>query len=170
MVTYAAFAFAHSLTKKQTAKLNSVQSLALRLTCNARRGTPLNGLEIILDVPPIDLFMKAEAAKSAFRLIGTNDESSAQRGHLAKAQTKLRDLGLFDRQPDKIDKQLLWDKKYSTHISKLGFDIEQGFRCYTDGSKTKDGLGAGFCIIDHEKVKKTRAFPMQNHTTYSLPN
>ena len=116
MQTYAAFAFAHSLTKKQIAKLTSVQSLALRLTCNARRGTPPNGLEIILDVPPIDIFMGAEAAKSAFRLIGTNYELSAQKGHLAKAKTKLHDLGLLDRQPDKIDK-LLWEKKKSAHLS-----------------------------------------------------
>ena len=59
---------------------------------------------------------------------------------------------------------IMGEKKISTPISKHGTDIEQGFRCYTDGSKTKEGLGAGFCIMEHGKVK-TRAFLMQNHTT-----
>ena len=88
-MTYSCFAFALTLTKKQISKLNTVQSLALRMTCNARRGTPLNGLEIVLDVPPIDLFMKAEATKSAYRLIGTNDEAKAEKGHIKATKNTL---------------------------------------------------------------------------------
>ena len=110
-MTYASFAFAFGLPKKLIAKLNSVQSLALRMTCNARKGTPLNGLEVILDIPPIDLFMKAEATKSTFRLIGTSEEVTAAKGHVKTGNMKLLELNLHDIPRDNINKALVWDKK-----------------------------------------------------------
>ena len=87
------------------------------MTCNARRGTPTSGLEIILDVPPIDLFIKAEAAKSAFRLIGTNDEIASNNGHINAGKSKLHDLGVLNLQIDKIGKQHVWEQKYTTIIT-----------------------------------------------------
>ena len=93
---YASFAFANTITKKQFTKLKSAQSLAMRMTCNARRGTPTNGLEVILDVPPIGIFFKAEAAKSAYRLIGTNDEVIAHKGHVNAGKPKLGKMGFLD--------------------------------------------------------------------------
>ena len=76
---YASFAYANGQAKKHIAKLNTVQSMALRMTCNLPRGTPLKGLKVILDVPPIDLFIKVEAAKATFKQTGTNDASKAKK-------------------------------------------------------------------------------------------
>lgn len=85
-MVYASFAFANGLTKKHTKELGSVQSLSMRLMCNLRLGIPLKGLEVILDVPPINLFLfiKAEAAKSHYRMIGINCETVARKGHLTR--------------------------------------------------------------------------------------
>ena len=164
-MTYASFAFANGLAKKHIAKLNAVQSLALRMTCNARRGTPLNGLEIIMDVPPIDLFIKAEASKAAFRIIGTNDEPISQKGHLSKCNAKLDEAELWNIASDTINKELVWEKNYTTSNTKHGNDIGQGNRCYTDGSKTSRGTGAGFCIMKDDKVQRTRAFALSKNAT-----
>ena len=162
-MTYASFAFANSLTKKQIGKLNTVQSLALRMTCNARRGTPLNGLEIILDVPPLDLYMKGEATKSVYRLIGTNEEDISTKGHIQPAMDKLTDIGLIGPLPDKMDKHMIWKT-----ISKSGNDITAGFRCYTDGSKTTHGTGAGFCKMRDNKVIKTMGSKKKSSNKVSL--
>lgn len=72
---YASFAFANGLAKKLIKDLETVQSLSLRPMCNLRRGTPLKGFEVILNIPPLNLFIKAEASKSQYRLIGTNSET-----------------------------------------------------------------------------------------------
>ena len=47
---------------------------ALMMPCNMRKGTPTSALQVIMDVPPIDLFLKSEATKAGYRLIGRNDE------------------------------------------------------------------------------------------------
>ena len=44
MLTYSAFVIACKLTRNHIEKLNKVQYLALRRTCNARKGTPFKGL------------------------------------------------------------------------------------------------------------------------------
>ena len=108
---YASFAFANGMAKKHVKLLAGVQSLALRMTCNSRRGTPLAGLEVILDVPPIDLFIKAEAAKAQYRLIGTNDEPLANKGHIERGTKSLRELDLLNKSSDYMGKQNSWEKK-----------------------------------------------------------
>ena len=112
MLAYAAFAFASKLTANHTKRLNKVQILALRLTCNARKGTPLKGMEIILDIPPIDLFLEAEALKSTHRLIGSSDETQSKDGHLQTRLTKLKTLGIDTQdRGDYIGKHLSWQNK-----------------------------------------------------------
>ena len=133
---YASFAFANGLAKKHIKSLNSVQSMALRMACNSRKGTPLCGFEGILDVPPIDLFIKAEAPKTNFRLIGTNDEAPSLKGYVKREEGTLESLGLLNVESDHMGKVKLWEQKYTTSITKHGVDIPNGFRCYTDGSKT----------------------------------
>ena len=78
------------------------------MTCYTRRGTPLNGLEIILDVPPIDLFIKPEAAKAAYRRIGTNDESMASKGHIKPQLDRLESLNLMPQDKDDCGIYNIW--------------------------------------------------------------
>ena len=162
---YASFAFARGLAKKHLRKLNSVQSLALRMTCNARRGTPTNGLEVISDVPPIELFLEGEAAKTAYWLIGSNDEIPASKGHLRSGNVQLSELGMLDVTSDEINKEQIWVKRYKTTISKYGNDISSGLRCYTDGSRTRNGTGAGVCLMRDERILRTRAYGLSKTTT-----
>ena len=70
------------------------------MTCNMGKGTPTSALEVILDVPPIDLFLKAEAKKAGYRLIGTSDDMTRwqKTDTLKRGLTNLR---LSKYQPNK---------------------------------------------------------------------
>lgn len=153
------------LAKKHVKNLSTVQSLALRMTCNLLRGTPLKGIEVIFDIPPIDQFIKAEAAKAQYRIIGTNKESRSPNGHLSKGAKDLEDLELLGTPSDHIGKERIWEKGYHTEVSRAGPDILQGVRCYTDGSKTKFGTGSGICLMNDDKVVAARAFGLSKTTT-----
>ena len=41
----------------------------------------------------------------------------------------------------------------------------QGFRCYTDGSKTSHGVGSGTYAMIHTHILKTRCFGLEKHAT-----
>ena len=46
-----------------------------------------------------------------------------------------------------------------------GMDQYKGLRCYTDGSKTCGGTGAGFCVAEHNSILKSRAFGLTPSAT-----
>lgn len=165
MLAYAAFAYANKLSSKDISKLARVQRLALSMTCNMRKGTPLKGMEVILDVPPIDLFLKGEAKKSAYRMIGTSDEKTAPKGHVNLLHNQLTDLEIPLRKGDHMGNTRIWEQRYSIDNGSRGEDICMGYRCYTDGSKTIHGSGSGICIMNDDKVIKTRALGLTRNAT-----
>ena len=71
--------------------------------------TPTLGLEIILDLPPLDLLVKEEARREAARISGRNPVRwdgigrSNKRGHLFRSH---KDWGQLDR----IPKTYLWQR------------------------------------------------------------
>uniref|UniRef100_A0A1I8H6S2 ANK_REP_REGION domain-containing protein n=1 Tax=Macrostomum lignano TaxID=282301 RepID=A0A1I8H6S2_9PLAT len=52
-----------------TYSLNTIQSRARRLICNATRSKPFSGMGAFLDLPPFDLFVRGEAARTTRRLL-----------------------------------------------------------------------------------------------------
>ena len=73
-------------------------------------------------------------------------------------------LGLVEQDSDKICTEPIWEKNYEI-IHGDGDDKYQGFRCYTDGSKTVNGVGSGICIMMHTHVMKTRCHGIMDHGT-----
>ena len=134
-LTYASFAFADSFTKGHIAKLNQVQRLALMMTGNYRKGTPGKALEVILDIPPLDLYIKSEARKCRFRLIGSSPATESHNGHLQTSGRNLADMNIPLTQSDNIGKDQVWEQRYSVDQHFDGIDIEKGYRCYTDAAK-----------------------------------
>ena len=59
----------------------------------------------------------------------------------------------------------MWSKNYEVQVNTDGEDLLIGTRCYTDGSKTSRGTGSGLCIMNDERVVKTRALKLSNHAT-----
>ena len=66
--------------------------------------------------------------------------------------------------PSDHDKTRCWDKNFTVEIG-AGLDSACYTSCYTDGSKTTHGSGAGVCLIRGDKVIKTRAYGLSKHTT-----
>ena len=130
-----------------------------------RKGTPTSALEVILDVPPIDLFVKAEATKAGYRLIGTSDDPAAKDGHIEKGLSELETLHIPIEQGNYIGKERIWEQDYEINDMGDGSDISHGIRCYTDGSKIGRDTGSGVCIMVDDKVVKTRAIGLSKHAT-----
>ena len=66
---------------------------------------------------------------------------------------------------DYIGKEKIWEQNYEINRIGAGNDIVRGHRCYTDGSKTKYGVGSGVCIMENSWVTKTRAFGLSSHSS-----
>ena len=58
----------------------------------------------------------------------------------------------------------VWERNFTINIGQGG-DITHGNRCYTDGSKTIHGSGAGVCMIKDSKVVRTRAYGLSKTST-----
>ena len=93
------------------------------MTGNYRKGTPTKALEIILNIPPIDTYLKAEALKSNYRLIGTSDDRPSRNGHRQLADEKLHSLGINLETGDYIGKERIWKQNYTFNEDKSGRDI-----------------------------------------------
>ena len=61
-------------------KLVSLQRLACLCITGAFRSTPTVTLEVLLDLPPLEIFLKAEARVTAYRLIHTSNWRMSRRG------------------------------------------------------------------------------------------
>lgn len=165
-----AFALAHKLTKGQKQKLKSFQRQVLMQLGNFRKGTPGDALEVITDTAPLDLFMEAEMMKCNYRIRPHLDEdwsgfgTRTNQGHILKAKLQEDVLELPAMSRDEIDEPT-WDKQYEVDMGFEGNDEHKGLRCYTDGSKTRTGSGAGTCIAIGSVILRSRAYPIPRHAT-----
>jgi hypothetical protein len=72
MVTYASFVWwQRTELKTAHAELQKVQRLACLLTTGTMKSAPTIALEAMLDLPPLPVMVKKEAAQSAFRMLDT---------------------------------------------------------------------------------------------------
>ena len=149
-------------TQKNKTQLNRVQRLSNIMTTGAMPSTPLVALDRILGITPILDFIEGEAAKGAIRIknsenwIGLpNDKQS--RGRLTPHSTindkLINNAGLGGMVPDAIPTELNLDNNFKINIPKrdeypniLDNQPSNQIQCFTDGSKTTDGVGAGVII------------------------
>ena len=169
-LAYGCFAFANRLSGNAKKKLTSFQRRVLMTTGNYRENTPGSSLEVIFDIAPIDLFMKYEARKANYRLKPNFDHDwcgtgkSKRMGHVFQASLDELEMGLPKEDSDRINCCPIWEKEYEV-IPSNGDDDYKRLRCYTDGSKTKHGVGSGVCIMERNWVYKSRAFGINNYCT-----
>ena len=170
-IAYGSFAFAANLTKHAKSKLKAFQRKMLMSMGPFRDNTPGDALEVLFDVPPLDLFLLGESRKANYRLKPNFDKDwsgqgkGKKLGHIRQAEMDEKEMDIPRIPCDKIDSFPLWEKRYSINNSKDGDDKYQGFRCYTDGSKTRHGVGSGSCAMIHTYILKTRAYGLQDYCT-----
>jgi ribonuclease HI len=169
ILLYWIFVYGHSVTKTQMNKMKSLQRQALMQLGNFRKGTPGDGLDIIFNVTPIDLFIEEEILKARTRLSGKLDYNwkgkafGKKHGHIKMADELSAKTNFGPVQLDKIEKEIIWNRNFTVDKSSFstGRDVLTGLRCYTDGSKMFGNTGLGLCIINNEdppiKVKKGMA-------------
>jgi ribonuclease HI len=148
-------------------KLDVIQSLALRLTGNFRQSTPRDGLNIVLNVPPLDLFIKFEVRRSYFRLEGMLRKRyypSCNYGHHKAAKALYDEMNIGRVTPDFTD-EIIYPQRFKTAISSgCPEPDEDRIQIFTDGSKLSDGktgYGVFFNIAgsDHRHKQHLGTFP-----------
>lgn len=147
-------------------KLTRLQRLALLTMANVRRATPTAALEIILDLPPLDLIIKETAAKAFVRL-NCNAHMYAAESHINKIK---KWLGKWEyAKSDNAETFKLFGRKFQTTISD-GKDNDARndniIRCYTDGSRLNGSAGAGVAIFDGPNLEHTMKLNMGNRSVF----
>ena len=165
ILSYACFAFAHRLLGAHITRLNKIQRMVHMMMSNNRKGTPAAGLEVIIGTMPIDIYLKGEALKCGYRIKTHFAKTPAEKGHIDKYSKEAKDYGIDKLQSDDLPKTKQWEQGYTIQKPGQGQNVETGLRGYTDGSKTSQGTGAGVCIMDDQKIIRTRAFNLPDYCT-----
>ena len=148
------------------AMLQKVQRLACITITSAYPSTPTAALEVLLQIPPIDVFLKGEAFMATYRLergdMWTRRRYVGGRGSRLKSHVDMNNEGkinipILSMPKDSCTPFLQFGKGFSTQIGErnqiqsvideLGEGIIQ---CYTDGSHIDRKTGAGIYFKPHE--------------------
>jgi len=155
MLSYAAIAWAkeaHRFTKK----FERLQRLAATCFCNTKRSTPTLALELLYDLQPLDLHIKAQALNSYIRIQGRNKpgwdgvgKKLGRSGHLTWCKKELALAGITNLTSDVSPIQYNWDNEFLVDQDsfKEGAPVKPpGLSCYTDGSLMDQKVGWGVVI------------------------
>ena len=172
LITYGSVIWVNSLKRQKTKnQLTKVQRLACTMITGAMRSTPTAGMEILLGLPPLDIYIKAQAQLSSIRMIRTNhwDQEPGRQppkgSHIEILNTMRSKNPLLTYPQDKLPTKQTITRKHTTIIGtrenftpKDDSNIQNNeVVCYTDGSKTNDGTGCGYII-------KTEDYNVQEYT------
>ena len=168
ILTYSCVVWVNALhTQKNTKPLEGVQRLALSIMSGAIPGTPSISLNKITDTAHIVTFLKGEAAKGASRLQAykdwTAENSPLLKGtikpHTTLNNTYLQSLQLPKAEGDLTKTCLTLNMSYETEINDrsniamiIGQVHTEAITCYTDGSKTDQGVGYGYIITTNNNT------------------
>ena len=144
-LTYACHLWSHKMSKSMKDQLTRMQRLGCLTIAKAHRSTPTAGLEIIYNIPPIDLHLEKTACLTWARLndhidscwsgIGTTTNS---KGHWRALQEKCNQINYILVPRDKITKTPNWNRKFNIReIVKYQNETTENpnsIECYTDGS------------------------------------
>ena len=176
-LSYASVAWAHSITQiHRKQKLERINRLASTILTPLRVKTPSAALEIINDLTPLDLFLQEVGLNTFCRLKLMNNTGWLKKNskplrftpHL-KYWQKEASNALGHMQDEETTLEYIDNKDYSISI-----DSSKGrakptlseINVYTDGSKTKQGAGAGYVIIaGKSKVQYTQSLNLPSTAT-----
>ena len=146
-------------TKHNQTLLNGVQRLANVIITGALPTTPGTALDVITGSPPLHLWLSEEAAKGALRLrdLGhwlpppAGRSSTRITSHISTNDRLLRDIPECNLTRDEQTPALSIDQTFQVEIpaketyQEVNYD-QYEITCYTDGSKTTEGVGSGLTI------------------------
>ena len=152
--------FTGTETKTAQNALSKIQRKALLCIASAFPSTPTAGLEALLDVPPLHIFLRGEALKTAHRLQsrgqwkGTGRYFGNRKSHVEACNRLLSQFPILSQAVDSEVPTLRFNNNFQVKIPERQEFKTPSFppvaddvvHCYTDGSRTGDNAGAGFLI------------------------
>jgi len=154
IISYASSVWIDAVDKEYIRKpLVSMQrQIALRI-CKAYKTVSTEALNVISNLIPIDLYLK-QTAMNYFIKHGINNEFTYQ--YLQEFNIDLQ----YVQKPFRTE-----DLPHFKHRKQANIvnQINDQIIAYTDGSKSTNGVGAGFCIIDGSAVIKTAKYKLSKY-------
>ena len=164
IITYGAHVWVTALGKVTTCKkLGKVQRLACMGIIGAFPTTPTAAMEIVLDLQPLDIFLKGVACMSWKRLEDTpghikwseNPRNLKRNTHMEVCIKLKAEIPILGMPGDKIPKVRDLSTRYKMRIltreawkehAENETNAGDVLRVYTDGSRKNDLSGAAYCI------------------------
>lgn len=140
-------------------QLNRVQRLACVMVTGAMKNTPTAALEVLLNLPPLHIFLMGEAMAACYRMIHANQWSprADNVGH-AMIRSRMDSMPILRFRSDYIIPHTSFEKGFRVSIPERDKWANQGCQllpsealvCYTDGSRLTDleRSGAGIHFTD----------------------
>ena len=176
-ITYSAMTWGHSAQSyTKTRQLKQINRLASLMMSPTRKTTPTTALEIINDLMPLNLYITKISLAAYSRIApkldwrGQSLKNKTQVGHIkhleiiyeAATQNHIDvDTTYYQKPPLEQNYIININPLLGTKPPKL-----TQINVYTDGSKTKDGTGAGFVIqIGKDKLMHTESINLPQETS-----
>lgn len=155
MVSYAAVVWwprTELVTAK--AKLGRIQRLGCLNVTGAIRTTPTAALEVLLDLPPLDLYVRCEAMATSSRLcrIGQWKQYGMGVGHSEANNRAGQQISVLGLRSDHTIPKYYFDKRFKVLFptreewTEQQVTEEDCLSCFTDGSRMANSSGAGVFI------------------------
>ena len=172
-LAYGAMIWSHcSKNKTMTKQLYNLNRAACMMITTTTRSTPQASLEILYNIPPLDIYLQEIGLTAYARLqsqLGQpwHSKSTFRIPHITYWNNMLKDA-LIEVEDDRCN-IINWDKRYHIILSsftnnRLSIKPSE-YTVYTDGSKTENGTGAGIVIYKKRERIHTNSFSLPDSAT-----
>jgi hypothetical protein len=155
IVLYGCHLWAHNMSKTHKAILDKISYMALTSIAHCHKGTPLAGLQTILNTKPLDLTAKETALAALDRLqlhwrtIEPEIDDLPRGGHIKQLMDE-RALIVGNTVPD-YDTAINKNSQFKILTRQAGKEDKSDYDIFTDGSKKQDGTGSAYTITCDNK-------------------
>ena len=152
-------------------KLGKLNRLAACCMAPITKSCPTNGVETILNLPPIDLLVEKTALKTMLRIlpslkISWDGIGKNKIGHIREISNELKNLGIDPKKNDTCKPSLNVSRRYIVDLDsfKNGDPKTNNYTvAYTDGSKLKnDQTGYGLLITKGDEMVTCKSGRLSN--------
>ena len=173
-MSYGALVWGHALDPFKT-KFLRLNRLAMNTFCSIPKSTPTKSLELMLNIMLLNIFCEKEGLTAFLRLnrvlefgwSGKYSNKTYSTSHMKFWMDKSNEIPDFYEGNDRT-KELIWEKNFEvdlTSFKEKGLITYSEYNIFSDGSKIKDNVGAGFVVMKGNLAIAKRSFKLPSTTT-----